>query len=223
MIANFAVSADGKVTTRAHAPASFTGEADKTRLRRIRSLGDAVLVGGRTVSADSMSVRVTDPDLVAERLSRGQAPEPLRAIVSASGEIDTRGKLFRGGGPISVFGSPRMRPAARANLAPLCDLWLLPGEEIPATKILEILRSDYRVQTLVCEGGPTLFGSLARAAAIDEIYLTVSPKIFGGSKAPTLTGLHFPFLPEPQLFRIGEISTVANECFLHLFRKKCSA
>jgi len=44
------------------------------------------------------------------------------------------------------------------------------------------------VVTVLCEGGPTLNGELARAGAIDELCLTVAPKLVGGSAGSGLLG-----------------------------------
>jgi flavin reductase (DIM6/NTAB) family NADH-FMN oxidoreductase RutF len=44
------------------------------------------------------------------------------------------------------------------------------------------------VATVLCEGGPTLNGELARAGAIDELCLTVAPELVGGSGGAGLLG-----------------------------------
>ena len=48
---------------------------------------------------------------------------------------------------------------------------------------------------IVCEGGAQVFRALLTANLIDELHLTFTPRIFGGQKAPTLTGLAGEFLP----------------------------
>jgi len=37
------------------------------------------------------------------------------------------------------------------------------------------LRDDFGIQYLLCEGGPTLYGTLARADLIDEKFVTIAP------------------------------------------------
>ena len=51
------------------------------------------------------------------------------------------------------------------------------------------LTSDFGVRLLLCEGGPTLFGALLREDLVDELFLTLSPKLAGGgSEAPITHG-----------------------------------
>ncbi len=45
VVATFAMTADGKVTTRTLAPVDFTSREDKLHLFRQRALADAVLIG----------------------------------------------------------------------------------------------------------------------------------------------------------------------------------
>jgi riboflavin biosynthesis pyrimidine reductase len=53
---------------------------------------------------------------------------------------------------------------------------------------------------LLCEGGPTLFGSLLHEELIDELFLTIAPRLAGGGRGPTITS--GPSLPEPAELRI---------------------
>jgi 2,5-diamino-6-(ribosylamino)-4(3H)-pyrimidinone 5'-phosphate reductase len=215
VIANFALTADGKVSTRNLTPTGFTSKTDKRRLLEIRSLGDAVLAGARTVKTDRMSMRITAEDLRKQRSSLGRPPEPLRVIVTASGAIDISWKVFQtAGAPILVFSGARMSQAARASIARRADLWIFNTPEVDLAAMLQILRSDYQVRTLVCEGGPRLFRNLLEIGAIDELHLTWTPLIFGGAKAPTLIGVPDKFLGATIRGRLKEMRVQRDECFL---------
>jgi riboflavin biosynthesis pyrimidine reductase len=54
--------------------------------------------------------------------------------------------------------------------------------DLPA--LLRSLREE-GVEALLCEGGPTLHGSLQAAGLVDELFLTVAPKL-AGAGAPTI-------------------------------------
>ena len=47
-----------------------------------------------------------------------------------------------------------------------------------------ILRRDFAVRYLLCEGGPTLNGHMERAGLVDEKFLTVSPLEVGQQIPP---------------------------------------
>src|ERR1700675_2667674 len=69
--ATFAMTVDGKITTRDFGPVDFTSREDKLHLFRQRALADAVLLGHSTLKRDN--VRLGLPaELVEERIRRGQ-------------------------------------------------------------------------------------------------------------------------------------------------------
>ena len=108
----FAMTVDGKITTKNFSPVDFTSREDKTHLLRQRDLGDAVLVGHSTLKQDNVRLGVPDPRMREERVARGQLPAPLRVIVSNEGRIDASLKLFHADpaktGPIVIFSTLRM-------------------------------------------------------------------------------------------------------------------
>ena len=215
MIANFALTADGKVSTRNFTDTTFTSPSDKRRLKEIRALGDALLVGGRTVAADTMSLGLSAVDLREKRLARGQPAEPLRVIVSNGGTLDPEAKVFHyKSRPPVVFSTRRMPESQRTKLSPLCDLWLFPEKSVPLDSVLNLLHRDYAVRTVICEGGPSLFRALLESGAIDELRLTWCPLVFGGAGAPTLTGLPGDFLKTIRRGRLKKMETIGGECFL---------
>ena len=61
-----------------------------------------------------------------------------------------------------------------------------PGE-FTLTTMMRRLRSAYDVRSLLCEGGPTLFGALLGEDLVDELFLSLAPKLTGGGMAPGIT------------------------------------
>jgi 2,5-diamino-6-(ribosylamino)-4(3H)-pyrimidinone 5'-phosphate reductase len=80
--------------------------------------------------------------------------------------------------------------------------------------MLQTLRDEYKVRTVACEGGPTLFRSLLEQGLIDRLNLTIAPYMFGGAKAPTLTGVSKDFLPASVHCSLSDMRTIGEECFL---------
>ncbi len=58
------------------------------------------------------------------------------------------------------------------------------GETLDLPAAIVKLRTDLGIEHLLCEGGPTLYGTLARADLIDEKFLTVSPIEVGQAVPP---------------------------------------
>jgi len=215
VIANFAITADGKVSTRRHTPSTFTSPRDKQRLLEIRATADAVMVGRNTLSADTMSMTLADRALQAKRRAKGLPSQPLRVIVSNRGNIDPTWKVFHARGSRRVvFSTTRMPESTRQALLPHCDLHLVDARSIPLEDVLSALRQIYDVRTLLCEGGPSLLRSLIEIDALDTLHLTVAPVIFGGKKAPTLTGVDPDFLPSITHLKLESMRVVDGECFL---------
>ncbi len=220
IIANFAMSLDGKISTRLRVPSSFTSANDKHRLRKIRASGDAVLVGRKTAETDSMSLCLNDAALQNDRIRRGLPAQPLRAIVSGNGAISPSCKVFSSpGSDILLFSSSAMPEAKQSAFREIPGLSLFTPTAFSLAATLEILLSQFGAKTVVCEGGPTLFRSLLALGAIDELYLTVAPFLVGGSDAPTLTGSSPDFLNEPTQFSLLEATGKEDEIFLHYRRK----
>ena len=97
VLINFAITADGKVSTVNRDPARFTSKLDLERLLEIRGRADALLVSRATLEADNMSMSIP-AELHPPR-------QPLRCIASRSGSLSAS----------SPRGSARSRRAARAR------------------------------------------------------------------------------------------------------------
>jgi riboflavin biosynthesis pyrimidine reductase len=108
VVATFAMTVDGKVTTKNLSPVDFTSREDKLHLFRQRALADAVLLGHTSLKRDN--VRLGLPvEMQETRVKRGQNRSPLRVIVSNEGRIDHRLKIFQSDvSPIIIFSTKRM-------------------------------------------------------------------------------------------------------------------
>src|SRR5215210_6124285 len=74
--ATFAMTADGKITTREYTAVDFTSREDKMHLLRQRALADAVLIGHSTLKKDNVRLGLPKGELREERVARGQTPSP---------------------------------------------------------------------------------------------------------------------------------------------------
>ncbi len=214
VVATFAMTADGKVTTKNFGPVDFTSREDKMHLFRQRAAADAVLIGHTSLDRDN--VRLSLPAELQElRIKRGQSRCPLRIIISNKGKIDNRLKIFQSDvSPIVIFSSRRMPRKNQDALRRKAALHLSRTTQLDLNEMLQTLRTQYNVRTVACEGGPTLFRALLEEDLVDQLNLTIAPYMFGGADAPTLTGLGKSFLPGSVHCSLVEMRTVGEECFL---------
>ena len=218
---NFALTWDARVTTRNQTPSDFSSPRDKQRLLEIRATGDALLVGKTTLEKENMRMGLPDEALRADRIHRGQAPFPIRVVVTNSGCINASLRVFQADfSPILIFSTTQMPQMVRDALVGKAVLHLTKEPHVNLRVMLEILRKDYAVQRLVCEGGATLFRSLLQADLVDEINLTFCPRVFGGIDAPTLTGIAGEFLPVTREYHLEHFEIVGEECFARYRVKK---
>ena len=209
------MTVDGKITTRNFSPVDFTSREDKMHLFRQRSLGDAVLIGHSTLKQDNVRLGLPQPDLREARIARGQTPYPIRVIVSNEGKIDYRLKIFQSDiSRIVIFSTTRMPRSYREALREKATLHLTKSRRVNLARMLQKLRSDYKVRLVACEGGATLFRSLLERGLVDQLNLTLAPYLFGGDKAPTLTGLSKEFLPASVHCSLTSMRVLGDECFL---------
>ena len=62
------------------------------------------------------------------------------------------------------------------------------GAELVLRPLLERLRAEHGVRSILCEGGPSLNESLIREGLVDELFLSIAPKLAGGPPLTMLTG-----------------------------------
>jgi len=188
---------------------------DLHRLVELRGRGDAVLIGAQNLRADNPDLSVTAAER-ARRRDAGQR-EPLRIVITTTGEgLSPEMKMFdpAGGGPAVVVHAARMPAPIRHVLGRVAQLVELGEDSVDIDRLLAWLAIDARVETVVCEGGGDLVARLFAARAVDELFLTVVPRILGGVHAPTLAagpGFDPDQIPDP---RLGSLERIGDELFL---------
>jgi riboflavin-specific deaminase-like protein len=213
--ATFAMTLDGKITTKNYSPVNFTSREDKMHLLRQRALADAVVVGHSTLKADNVRLGLPKGELREERIARGQTLSPIRVIVSNEGRIDASLKIFQSDiSPIVIFSTKRMPQRYQKELRAKATLHLSEDDSVDLAWMLQQLRREFGVKKVACEGGAALFRSMLERGLIDQLNLTLAPVLFGGRDAPTLTGTTRSFLPASVHCSLAEMRTVGEECFL---------
>ncbi len=217
VLVNMAMTADGKVATANRAHSSFSSRRDREHLLELRATADAVLAGARTVDSNPVHLGPGPAKYRRQRLIHGLAEYNLRVIVSGSGSVDPNAAIFRHRfSPIIILTTERGSASLRRKLrSPEVEVKVCGAREIDFGAALCWLRHEWGVKRLLCEGGGELNGALCRARLVDELHLTICPKVFGGRIAPTIAdGRGSPTLAGAAPFKLKSAKQVGDELFL---------
>src|SRR5690348_393326 len=85
---NFAMTADGKITTANRKVTSFSSPRDREHMFELRVNADAVMAGARTVNLNPVTMGPGGKYYRTRRMRRGLAEYNLRVIVSGTGTVN---------------------------------------------------------------------------------------------------------------------------------------
>ena len=222
VLVNMAMSADGKIASANRAVATFSSRRDHDHLYELRATADAVMSGARTVDLNNYTLGPGAERFRKLRLKRGLAEQNLRVIVSGSGSVNPHAEIFQHRfSPILLLTSKRAPAAALTKLRAVSDaVKVIGNEEVDFTNALRWLRREWNVKRLLCEGGGELNEALFRAGLVDELHLTLCPRLIGGRRAPTIAdGPGFANLADAFQLRLASTRRVGDELFCVFSRR----
>lgn len=162
MRANFVSTLDGSAVGGDGRSGSINTEADGRVFHLQRELADCVLVGAGTVRA--------------EGYRRGDTP---LVVVSRRGHLPN--SLSTGNGAVILV------TCAASGRTDGEDVWVEGDEAVDLRSAVARLRSA-GMPCVLAEGGPHLFHDLLDAGVVDELALTLAPRIVGGDHLRVVAG-----------------------------------
>ncbi len=188
VLINMAMTADGKIATANRRVSSFGSPRDQDHLLQLRATADAVMAGARTADLNAINMGPGPAKYRRLRVRHGLAEFNLRIIVSRSGTVDPDAEVFKHRfSPIIILTTHRATAARLKELrAVATEVKLCGAKEIDFPRALRWLRAKWGVKRLLCEGGAELNDAMFRAGTVDQLNLTVCPRVFGGRSAPTI-------------------------------------
>jgi riboflavin-specific deaminase-like protein len=183
-IVNFIASADGRAAFDGRSGA-LGDQADRALFHGLREQADAVLAGTGTLRTERYGRLVKDPQRREHRVRAGRSAEPLTCVVTRSGQVPAEIPMFSDPESRIVIFTPVEPDLSEA--AAQVELVLVDRGELTLTTVLRRLRTDFGIAALLCEGGPTVFGALLQEQLVDELFLTIAPKLTGGGMSPTIS------------------------------------
>lgn len=182
---NMAMSADGKITTFRRERFSLGSPADRRLMDVLRADSDAVIIGARTLRLDGWPIRVRDPRIRRSRVRSGRPPHPLNVVLTTRLDVPEDARLLNDPETEKLLVTTRLAPRARVErFRRLAEVHVLPAKRIRPVRVLDLL-ARRGVRRVVVEGGGELNFSFFRGGLVNEIYITVTPRIIGGASAPT--------------------------------------
>ncbi|HLR83547.1 MAG TPA: pyrimidine reductase family protein [Nocardioidaceae bacterium] len=186
--ANFVSTLDGAATGANGVTDSISPAVDRTVFALLRTLCDVILVGAGTTRHEGYEpVRPdeVDGDL---RETLGLAPVPPIAVVSASLELPDALIEPPSYAPRTIVITAESAPTDRlAAVRERCDVVVAGAHTVDTEQIRGAL-SERGLNRILCEGGPSLFGALIEADAIDELCLTLAPRLAADGAPRIATG-----------------------------------
>ena len=188
---NMVTTLDGKVVVGSAGTTTLIGsDIDHALMERINLQADAILGGAGTVRADGLRYPKVTAATERERQERGLRPRPLWTVVSRRGEMSLDAPFFRtdrANLAAIVSGAVSCSQAAALDeRVQVIRVGAADGVALDAHEVLATLRHDWGVQRLVCLGGPRTNAWLIEAGLVDELFITIAPKIQGGADGTTV-------------------------------------
>ncbi len=167
------------------APGPVGSLLDRRHLEETRMKTDASLIGAETLRCGDPEMRGTDGCIPKYR---------IRAVITQSGNIPVEGKrLFVYGPPPVIFTGRENASALKVQLgskARVIGLSQGPCGLSVRAALSEL--SEMGAESILVEGGAKLNYAAFKEEVVDEIILTLAPKILGQGGAPTVAEGLFP-------------------------------
>jgi diaminohydroxyphosphoribosylaminopyrimidine deaminase/5-amino-6-(5-phosphoribosylamino)uracil reductase len=159
-----AITLDGKIADVNRGSKWITNEKSRKFVHRLRSQVDAVMVGIGTVLADDPKLNV--------RAVRGKNPK--RIILDSSLRLPGNAKVLGDGCIIARTDSEKQDDAG-------ANIWPIKRDRDGRPDILEVLKYAGRngIQSILIEGGKTVFTEALARGIVDRVYFFIAPKLLG--------------------------------------------
>ncbi len=174
VVTNFALTLDGRATIGGRSGA-IGDRTDSEVLQRLRTEVDAVMIGAGTLRVERYGRLVPDEALRGGReRAEGLAHDPLAVIVTDTLDLPWDAGLFTVGyGRVLIFTSSEGELPATATKVRV----VRHEGRVDLGRAMATLREERGVRAVLCEGGPHLHANLVAADLVDEMFVTLAPKL----------------------------------------------
>ena len=199
---NFVMSHDGRASFNiagheGGGDVSAFNPHDQWLMGLLRARADAVIVGANTLRTESEHVWTSeficpsDADGFAEfRQLEGRQTTPLQVFVTRTGNVAKHAAVFHQTDLTSVVLTTATGAERVASLGLRSVEVIVAGsDDVDLHQAIAELRRRFSVSTVLCEGGPRVYGAFVGARVINEEFLTLSPVLIGSDDNNRRPGL----------------------------------
>jgi riboflavin biosynthesis pyrimidine reductase len=208
---NFASTIDGRAAIEGRS-GPIGSATDTAMLVGLRQRFDAVMIGAGTMRVEKYGRIIGDPAKRARREELGLPGDPLMVIIGSL-DLPWDAPLFTDGGGEVLLITAERKAEPPATATPV-EVIREPDGRVDVAVALRRLREDRGVRALLCEGGPHLHSQLQAEAMVDELFLTIAPKLVGAGST-ILEGA----LPEVAELELGWLLQEGSELFARYLRR----
>lgn len=179
VLINAAMTIDGKIAT-SLGDSTISSKQDLRRLHRLRCSVDAIIIGISTVIIDNPRLTV--------RLIKRHGTTPVRIIVDSIGRIPLDSKILKSASKITTIVAVTKRASDERvdKIKSAGAIVIVAGTRTVDLKELFFILKKMGFNKILVEGGGELNWSILQLGIVNELMVTVAPRIVGGRTATTL-------------------------------------
>lgn len=181
VIVNSAMTVDGKIATH-QGDSAISSKDDLIRVHKLRDSVDGIIVGISTVLADNPRLTI--------RLGRKQPKEKhlTRIIIDSMGRIPLDSQILRTASKIKtiVAVTKLAHMNVRRKIKKTGAIVIVAGKDTVDLKRVLWTIQKMGIKKILVEGGGEINWSLFSLGIVNELIVTIAPKIVGGRQATTL-------------------------------------
>jgi 2,5-diamino-6-(ribosylamino)-4(3H)-pyrimidinone 5'-phosphate reductase len=179
VLINGAMTIDGKIATNL-GDSAISSKQDLRRLHRLRSSVDAIVIGISTVIVDNPRLTV--------RLVKRYGTTPVRIIIDSTGRIPLDSKILKSASKVNTIVAVTSRTSDKRidKIKSAGAMVIVAGARTVDLKELFCILKKMGFNKILVEGGGELNWSILQLGIVNELMVTVAPRIVGGRTATTL-------------------------------------
>lgn len=215
VIINSAMTIDGKISSYS-GDSCISSKKDLVRVHKLRSKVDAIVVGINTVIIDN-------PMLTIRLIKNRRIISPTRIIIDSYGRIPLNSKILKSATKIKtiIVVTKQASTDTIEKIKKLGAHVVIIGSKLVNLKRVFKMLYGMGYKKILVEGGGELNWSCLHDGIVNELIITIAPKVLGGRNAITLVeGRGYSTISQGIKLKLSKIIQNKNNNEITLYYKK---